>query len=240
VQVEDCGLITPWTMIPGYDLLYALCTIGHKAFVWSYLKKELKSIRYMDGYPRLNLSKNGVSKTVYLHQLVYLTTKGPLPQRYHGEVCHTDTYKLDLCPNNLEIGTRGDQKKHFMATQRVAKKACNLSEEDVVDILVSPESNRVVGKRYGIGHGTTGTLRTGQSRTPLTGPFVVLTRLFRRIREIDLPDAREVVGEYYSKGFIPVKNGQTVVHVQRFGKKLRPLIEEALRNQDKELQRKAP
>lgn len=76
--------------------------------------KQLSPKRSRDGYLFLSLSKNGVSKTNYLHRLVataYIPNPNELP-----EVNHLDGIKTNNAVTNLDWCSHSDNVRHAYAT----------------------------------------------------------------------------------------------------------------------------
>lgn len=84
--------------IPNYEGLYAITSCGK---VWSYHRNKFLALRYdKDGYPRVDLRKDGKSKTYFVHRLLaitYLPNPNNLPY-----VNHKDEIKKHSWINNLE------------------------------------------------------------------------------------------------------------------------------------------
>lgn len=87
-----------WKDIAGYEKLYAVTKTGK---VWSYRRnKFLSTYSNGHGYPRVELSKNGISKSFLVHRLVaeaYIPNPENLPI-----VNHIDENKDNCNVENLE------------------------------------------------------------------------------------------------------------------------------------------
>lgn len=116
-----------WTSIPGYDGFYEVSNFGnvrsltrsvpygrHKGMV--YKGRDIK--QFVSGkYLSVKLSKAGVTKTTYVHELVLLAFEGPRPKiADRSEIRHLDGDKLNNALSNLKYGTvkenAADRKLH--------------------------------------------------------------------------------------------------------------------------------
>ena len=90
--------------VVGYEGLYAVTSCGK---VWSYKRKKFLVPTYNSkGYMRVNLLKNGKSKSYKIHRLVaeaYIPNPNNLP-----EVDHIDNNKSHNYLNNLQWITHKD------------------------------------------------------------------------------------------------------------------------------------
>lgn len=105
-----------WTAIPGYDGFYEVSNFGnvrsltravaygrHKNMV--YKGKDLKLFK-SNNYLSVKLARAGVTKTVYVHEMVLLAFEGDRPDL--GERCeirHLDGDKTNNRLTNLKYGT---------------------------------------------------------------------------------------------------------------------------------------
>ena len=95
--------------IKGYEGHYDICSDGTViSYVVSSRGKPLKPALNADGYYHVNLYKNKVPKTFYVHQLVAeaFLERGPQDR----EVCHNDGNKLNNDVSNLRWGTSTENK----------------------------------------------------------------------------------------------------------------------------------
>ncbi len=116
-----------WTSIPGYDGFYEISTYGnvrsltrfvpygrHKGM--TYKGKDL-TLFITNSYPSVKLSKAGLTKTIYVHELVLLAFEGDRPaSSERSEIRHLDGDKLNNKLSNLKYGTTkenaADRKLH--------------------------------------------------------------------------------------------------------------------------------
>lgn len=100
--------------IKGYEGLYAVTSCGK---VWSYKRSKFLSQRYdKDGYPRIDLYKDGKAKTYFIHRLVaeaYIPNLDNLPQINHKDEDRTNNSvnNLEWCSAqyNVNYGTRTER-----------------------------------------------------------------------------------------------------------------------------------
>lgn len=98
-----------WKDIPNYEGLYQISNYGRVKTLnprYNKVESNIKSVRKChDGYYRLDLHKNGVKKTYYIHKLVALAFL-PNPNNY-TVVNHKDENKENNYVDNLEWCTIG-------------------------------------------------------------------------------------------------------------------------------------
>lgn len=116
-----------WTSIPGYEGFYEVSNCGnvrsltrfvpygrHKGM--TYKGKDL-SLFVSGSYLSVKLAKAGVTRTVYVHELVLLAFVGPRPpMEDRCEIRHLDGDKTNNHLSNLKYGTvkenAADRKLH--------------------------------------------------------------------------------------------------------------------------------
>jgi hypothetical protein len=105
-----------WTAIPGYEGFYEVSNFGNirslTRFVpygrhqgMTYTGKDIK--QFISGkYLSVKLSRAGVTKTRYTHELVLLAFEGVKPEMdVRCEIRHLDGDKLNNALSNLKYGT---------------------------------------------------------------------------------------------------------------------------------------
>lgn len=115
-----------WKSIAGYEGYYEISDIGSVRSVdrvisnsnrTQRLKGRLKAFKVdRDGYLKVALSKDGISKTYAVHRLVYETFVGEIPDGY--EINHINCVRDDNRPANLECVTHSDNIKHTIKNGR--------------------------------------------------------------------------------------------------------------------------
>jgi hypothetical protein len=105
-----------WTSIPGYDGFYEVSNYGnvrsltrfvpygrHKGM--TYKGRDI-TLFLSNNYPSVKLSKAGITKTTYVHELVLLAFEGDRPASIdRSEIRHLDGNKLNNKLSNLKYGT---------------------------------------------------------------------------------------------------------------------------------------
>jgi hypothetical protein len=90
-----------WRPAPGYEGLYE---ISSKGLVWSLRRRiVLKAHPNNKGYLHVGLHKDGVQKTVYIHQLVARAFHGECP--VGQEILHGDGNPANDAASNICYGT---------------------------------------------------------------------------------------------------------------------------------------
>jgi hypothetical protein len=83
---------------------------GHPCKQMTIKSKELKPYIAKNGYYVVNLNKNGVAKTRYIHDLIASHFIGERPSRY--TINHKDGNKLNNSISNLEYCTYSENNEH--------------------------------------------------------------------------------------------------------------------------------
>lgn len=105
-----------WTSIPGYDGFYEVSNYGNirsltRAVPYgrhngtTYKGRDI-TLFLTNQYPSVKLSKAGLTKTLYVHELVLLAFEGDRPaSSERSEIRHLDGDKLNNKLINLKYGT---------------------------------------------------------------------------------------------------------------------------------------
>ncbi len=116
-----------WKDIPDYEGIYQASNKGRIRSVDRILPKggglqRLKGLVLRPNltggwknnkYMQVTICKSGKTKKEYVHRLVWLTFRGPIPHPL--EVNHIDGVKTNCRLGNLEVGTRKDNMDHAFA-----------------------------------------------------------------------------------------------------------------------------
>jgi len=108
-----------WTSIPGYEGFYEVSNLGNvrslTRFVpygrhqgMTYTGRDIK--QFVSGkYLSVKLSRAGVTKTKYTHELVLLAFEGVKPElKGRCEIRHLDGDKFNNALSNLKYGTASE------------------------------------------------------------------------------------------------------------------------------------
>lgn len=114
-----------------------------------------------NGYPRVVLRKDGRGISKYIHRLVAEAfIDNPFGKR---EVNHIDGDKRNNHASNLEWVTAKENVRHsieFLGNNIGEKHGhAKLTEEDVLTIRRSRESQRILGAKFGVSHSLVGLIR---------------------------------------------------------------------------------
>ena len=117
-----------------------------------------------DDYVRVGLFGDGVRKTAYVHRLVAMAFVDGYEDGM--EVNHINGDKTDNRAENLEWVTHQENQEH---AARVLGKMCGprptrrrLTDDDVIAIRESGETQRALAERYGVSRVTIHYIRTGR------------------------------------------------------------------------------
>lgn len=111
---------------------------------------EWTGAHHKNGYGVISLNRKvacelGVSRVQFVHRASYMQHKGPIPSGL--VVRHRCDNKRCYNPEHLLLGTQKDNADD--AVERGLSKR-KLTDEDVEVIRASSESNRKLGKRFGV------------------------------------------------------------------------------------------
>lgn len=109
-----------WCPIKGYEGLYEVSDQGMVKSIGYDKERILKTVRMTNGYLKVNLCKNGETKTFKVHRLVAKTFI-PNPQNL-PEVNHKDEDKENNSVQNLEWCDQKYNINYGTRTQRQAEK----------------------------------------------------------------------------------------------------------------------
>lgn len=133
-----------------------------------------------NGYLTVNLSRDGRSRSHYVHRLVLMAFIGPCPNGM--ECCHRNSVRGDNSLNNLRWGTRAENS--FDSVKRGTCRAClytvrgedvhtaKLSKKDVMEIwaLKGVVSQTELGRRYNVSQRTVSSIHRRRSWVHLLPP----------------------------------------------------------------------
>ena len=158
------------TTIKGFEN-YAVDDQGN---IFSLPKKTRKGIRILksivgkNGYPMLDLCKDGQIKRFLVHRLIAQTL---LPNPNNKEqVNHINGNKLDNRLENLELNTRSENQKHAIKIGLRSAKGeknsqCKITEQEVLYIRNSEEKGSILAKKLNISQTTISQIRNGKTWT---------------------------------------------------------------------------
>lgn len=150
-QISDKGRIFTKRRLDGNRIIYG---------------RELHPIITKDGYLKVGLTKNGITKKFYVHRLVasqFIENPQNLPQ-----VNHKDGNKFNNDVFNLEWCTKEQNQNHAVENSLMqhgeARPSSKLSEKDVLEIykLKGILSGEEIGKRYGVSKNTINVILRGK------------------------------------------------------------------------------
>ena len=150
-QISDKGRIFTKRRLDGNRIIYG---------------RELHPVITKDGYLKVGLTTNGITKKFYVHRLVasqFIENPQNLPQ-----VNHKDGNKLNNNVSNLEWCTKEQNQNHAVENNLMqhgeARPSSKLTEKDVLEIykLKGILSGEEIGKRYGVSKNTINVILRGK------------------------------------------------------------------------------
>ncbi len=167
-----------WKDIPGYP--YQVSNTGQVRRITKHGYRLLRP-RVNKGYLRLQLSKNDVPKSVYVHALVAAAFLGTRPAGL--QVNHIDGNSLNNHVTNLEYVTPAANTKHAYALGLIRSRVgerhhnTNLADEQVADIRRAYATGTVtqysLAAKYGVAQSCISNLVRYRSRKQLSSGGIV-------------------------------------------------------------------
>lgn len=149
-QISDQGRVFSKRRLSGNRIIYG---------------RELYNYVTEDGYLKVNLCKNGVSKRFYVHRLVasqFIPNLLSLPQ-----VNHKDGNKLNNQVSNLEWCTKKENQDHAVKCNLMqhgeSRPSSKLTEKDVIEIykLKGVLKASLIAERYKVSKNTINVILRG-------------------------------------------------------------------------------
>ena len=135
--------------IEGYEGLYSISNMGR---VYSHIGKGrfLKGCPNNDGYLRVNLCKDGNTKSIYIHVLVGNAFVGKRTKEL-PEFDHKDINNQNNCASNIRLATRAEQSqnRNVQKNNKLGEKNIIIRENRYI-IQIKRNHNMVVDKSYPI------------------------------------------------------------------------------------------
>ena len=162
---------TEWRPAFGYEGIYEVSSLGHVRRVVgdrNAVAGMIMAVRVSrtNDYPAVSLSRGGVCRTHFLHQIVAESFHGPRPVGM--EINHKDRNKCNPAADNLEYVTRSGNRNHAYANGVVAahgraKPIAKLDDQTARDIYRSQELATVLAQRHGVSLSTICDIRHGRT-----------------------------------------------------------------------------
>lgn len=104
----------------GYEGIYQVSNLGNVKTFWYKNEKQMKPSKDKDGYLQLALSKDGLAKTVKVHQLVAESFLNHKRCGFKLVINHIDFNKANNKVENLEIVTarENSNRKHIKSSSK--------------------------------------------------------------------------------------------------------------------------
>jgi hypothetical protein len=146
-----------WRPCPDYEGLYLISDRGRVrravAGHGTQAGREMIQRPNSNGYPRVDLYRDGRKKSVLVHLLVARAFLGPCPEGH--EVNHRDTNPANPALTNLEYVTHAGNMRHASTHGNIARgersPSARLTAEKVRAIRASGESMEKLAARFGVG-----------------------------------------------------------------------------------------
>lgn len=169
-EIDASGKV--WRNIPGYVGVYVLSEFGEVKRIRPGVGRArvgaiLCTGKNPKGYKHLLLSRNGRSKTFYIHTLVCRVFHGPKPTPAH-QAAHRDDDKENNHQSNLYWATpkqnHADRRRNggILVGERIGRS--KLTERDVRRIRELRRmgwKNACIGKKFGVAPHTISAINTG-------------------------------------------------------------------------------
>lgn len=107
-----------WKPVKDFEGLYEVSNYGEVKSYHHCKEGKLLSPGKSKGYLKVDLSKNGVRKSLKIHRLVYETFVGEIPPKW--DVNHLDENKENNRVENLEACSHGDNMRWGTGIARMA------------------------------------------------------------------------------------------------------------------------
>lgn len=135
-----------WKDIPGYCGYYQVSNLGrarsvdrvvyrkfnHNVYGKMFYKGQLLKIgKFKTGYSRINLKKDGKSKSAVFSRIVWEAFNGPIPDGM--EINHLDENKERNCLSNLSLMTPKENSNWGTRNKRISEKLTGLKKGPMAD-----------------------------------------------------------------------------------------------------------
>ena len=119
-----------WLDVKGYEGLYKVSSDGE---IYSVKRKKKLSLvkNKQTGYYKVNLSKDGISKTKYIHRIVaeaFIPNPEGLPQ-----IDHIDRNKANNCVSNLRWVSRKQNLRNTSSNRKVINLDTNTMFDSIAE-----------------------------------------------------------------------------------------------------------
>ena len=152
-----------WKDIKGYNGVYKVSNYGS---VVSYANKTPRTLNghvLPNGYKIIIINYKGRKRKFFLHNLV--ATYFIDNPNNHSHICHIDSDKLNNHYTNLRWCSAEESKTHTVDVSGVKRGSdanrSKLSEEDVIYIYNSDETQRELAKKFNVARSTIHFIKNG-------------------------------------------------------------------------------